>query len=107
MSCTPVLALTLKFHVFVTPFPLTLVGLPDPPVKVELCDWDVDHMDLQWMFPPSDGGAPILLYKVRTDKKENQIFLIYKEIQNGAVAKSYVTNGLPIFGELFAHFLIY
>jgi hypothetical protein len=31
-----------------------------------------------------------------TDKKENKIFLIYKEIQNGAVAKSYVTNGLLI-----------
>jgi hypothetical protein len=31
-----------------------------------------------------------------TDKKENQIFLIYKEIQNGAVAKSYMTNGLLI-----------
>jgi hypothetical protein len=29
-----------------------------------------------------------------TDKKENQIFLVYKEIQNGAVAKSYITNGL-------------
>jgi hypothetical protein len=29
-----------------------------------------------------------------TAKKENQIFLIYKEIQNGAVAKSYMTNGL-------------
>jgi hypothetical protein len=28
-----------------------------------------------------------------TDKKENQIFLIYKEIQNGAFAKSYMTNG--------------
>jgi hypothetical protein len=27
-----------------------------------------------------------------TDKKENQIFLIYKEIQNGAVAKSYTWN---------------
>ncbi len=27
-----------------------------------------------------------------TDKKENKIFLIYKEIQNGAVAKSYKTN---------------
>jgi hypothetical protein len=26
----------------------------------------------------------------RTDKKENQIFLIYKEIQSGAVAKSYM-----------------
>ncbi len=27
-----------------------------------------------------------------TDQKENQIFLIYKEILNGAVAKSYMTN---------------
>ncbi len=45
-----------------------------------------------------------------TDKKENQIFLIYKEIQNGAVAKSYMTIGLLIlyvYGEIFAHFLIY
>jgi hypothetical protein len=41
-----------------------------------------------------------------TDKNENQIFLIYKEIQNGAVAKSYMTNGLLIYGEIFAHFLI-
>ncbi len=45
--------------------------------------------------------------KLHTDKKENLIFLIYKEIQNGAVAKSYMTNGLLINGELFAHFLIY
>jgi hypothetical protein len=42
-----------------------------------------------------------------TDKKENQIFLICKEIENGAVAKSYMTNGLLIYGEIFAHFLIY
>ena len=33
-----------------------------------------------------------------TDKKENQIFLIYKEIQKGLVAKSYMTNGLLIYG---------
>jgi hypothetical protein len=33
------------------------------------------------------------------------MFLIYKEI--GAVAKSYMTNGLLIYGEIFAHFLIY
>jgi hypothetical protein len=32
----------------------------------------------------------------RTDKKENQIFLIYKEILNRAVAKSYMTNVLLI-----------
>jgi hypothetical protein len=31
-----------------------------------------------------------------TDKKENLIFLMYKEIQNGAVAKSYMTNSLLI-----------
>ncbi len=43
----------------------------------------------------------------RTDKKENQMFLINKEIQNGAVAKSYMTNGLLIYGEIFSHFLIY
>jgi hypothetical protein len=42
-----------------------------------------------------------------TDKKENQFFFIYKEIQNGAVAKSYMTHGLLIYGEIFAHFLIY
>jgi hypothetical protein len=44
---------------------------------------------------------------VRNDKKENQIFLTNKEIQNGAVAKSYMTNGLIIYGEIFAHFVIY
>jgi hypothetical protein len=42
-----------------------------------------------------------------TDKKENQIFLLYKEIQNRAVAKSYMTNGLPIYGEILAYFLVY
>ncbi len=42
-----------------------------------------------------------------TDKKENQIFLIYKDIQSGAVAKSYMTNGLLIYREIFTHILIY
>ncbi len=41
-----------------------------------------------------------------TDKK-NQIFLIYKESQSGAVAKSYMTKGLLIHGEISAHFLKY
>ncbi len=39
---------------------------------------------------------PALLY---TDKKENQIFLIYKEIQSGAVAKSYMSKGFLIWGN--------
>jgi hypothetical protein len=42
-----------------------------------------------------------------TDEKENLIFLIYKEIQNRAVTKSYMTNGLLVYGEIFAHFIIY
>ncbi len=33
----------------------------------------------------------------RTDKKENQIFLIYKEIQNGAAATSFMTKGFLIY----------
>jgi hypothetical protein len=37
----------------------------------------------------------------------NQIFLIDKKIQNVAVAKSYMTNDFLIYGEIFAHFIIY
>ncbi len=52
-------------------------------------------------------GLRVKHNKCYIDKKENQIFLIYKEIQIGAVAKSYLTNGLLIYGKIFAHFLIY
>jgi hypothetical protein len=33
------------------------------------------------------------------DKKENQFFPHYKEIQSGAVAKSYMRKGFPIYEE--------
>jgi hypothetical protein len=42
-----------------------------------------------------------------TDKKENQIFRIVKEIQNGAVAKSYLRNGLLIYEEMCKYITIY
>jgi hypothetical protein len=35
-----------------------------------------------------------------TDKKENQIFLIYREIQSGTVAKSYMRKGFLIYEEM-------
>jgi hypothetical protein len=41
--------------------------------------------------------APSLLSPVYTDKKESKNFLIYKEIRNGAVAKSNIANGLLIY----------
>ena len=37
-------------------------GPPDPPKNVNLCDWDADHMDLQWDYPPKDGGAKVTHY---------------------------------------------
>jgi hypothetical protein len=36
-----------------------------------------------------------------------KFFLIYKEIQMGSGAKSYITNGLLMHGEICAHFLTY
>ncbi len=42
-----------------------------------------------------------------TDKKENQIFLIYKEIQSGAVAKWYMRKGFLIYEEMRKYFPIY
>ncbi len=46
-------------------------------------------------------------YSLRTDKKENQIFLIYKEIQSGAVAKSYMRKDFLIYDEMRKYFPIY
>ncbi len=48
-----------------------------------------------------------ILVLCHTDKKVNQIFLIYKEIQNGAVAKSYMRKGFLINEEMRKYFPIY
>ncbi len=42
-----------------------------------------------------------------TDKKENQVFLIYKEIQSGADAKSYMRKRFLIYEEMRKYFPIY
>jgi hypothetical protein len=59
------------------------------------------------LWQASGPPTKMLCHHRYTDKKETQIFLIYQVIQNGAVAKWYMTNGLLIYGEIFAHFLIY
>ncbi len=48
-----------------------------------------------------------VFYSVLTDKKENLIFLIYKEIQSGAVAKSCMRKGFLIYEEMRKYFPIY
>jgi hypothetical protein len=40
------------------------------------------------------------MYIMYTDKKENTIFPIYKEIQSGAVAKSYIRKGILIYEDM-------
>ncbi len=40
-------------------------------------------------------------------KKENKIFLICKEIQSGAIAKSYMRKGFLIYEEMRKYFPIY
>jgi hypothetical protein len=40
-----------------------------------------------------------------TDKKENKIFLIYKEIQMGAVGKSFMRKGFLIYEEMRKYYL--
>ncbi len=62
-----------------------------------------DIMDLEPFFCTDKINAKLSTLL----KNENQIFLIYREIQSGAVTKSYITNGLLIYRELFAHFLIF
>jgi hypothetical protein len=42
-----------------------------------------------------------------TDKKENQFFPIYKEIQSEAIANSYMRKGFQIYEEMLIYFPIY
>ncbi len=80
------------------------------PITISLHRMAVPLLPQSWQsaklfLQSSELGLPQPL--PRTDEKENKIFLIYQEIQNGAVAKLYMTNVLLIYGEIFAHFLIY
>ncbi len=46
------------------------------------------------------------VYGIYTDKKWNKIFLTYKEIQSGAVAKSYMRKGFLIYEKVRKYFPI-
>ncbi len=59
------------------------------------------RFNFNFRFRSENEGAPY------TDKKENQTFLIYREIQSGAVAKSYMGKGFLIYEEMRKYFPIY
>ena len=42
---------------------------PGPPRNVEVADWDQDRVDLKWLAPESDGGAPITAYVVECKER--------------------------------------
>jgi hypothetical protein len=45
--------------------------------------------------------CPLSNFKIQyTDKKEKKIFLKYRELQSGAVAKSYMRKGFLIYEEM-------
>jgi hypothetical protein len=96
-----VFAVLLLFSSFLPPFSLLLLYYP-------LCSHPLPlFFPLIFTLSPLPESHSFLNSLLHTDKKENQIVLIYREIQSGAVAKSYMTNGLLIYGEIFANFLIY
>ncbi len=78
-------------RVSVPPYPL-----PPPPRENQVYDrgttlpqtWKLDVVQCNWKRRDLAEWFKWLTYKY-TVKKENKIFLIYQEIQNGAVAKSY------------------
>jgi hypothetical protein len=51
--------------------------------------------------------SELTVSNVCTDKKENKIFLIYKVIQSGAIAKSYLRKGFLIYEEMRKYLVIY
>jgi hypothetical protein len=52
-------------------------------------------------------NSPLHKLPAYTDQKENQISLIYKEIQSGVVAKLYMRKGFLIYEEMRKYFPIY
>jgi hypothetical protein len=52
-------------------------------------------MELHFHYIPPRGGEQF--YCICTDKKEKKIFLLYKEMQSGAVAMSYMRRPLVIY----------
>ncbi len=75
------------------------------------------HTPVQWRHPknvtpiahryPSPARPEFDTTSRHTDKKENGLFLIYKEIQMGSVAKSYMGKGFLIYEEMPKYLTIY
>ncbi len=88
------------------PFP-TNMALHLIPYKFCKYMWKILQLswsEMSWESTILETESDLLLFSKilegYTDKKENQIFLIYKEVQSGAVAKSYMRKGFLIYEEI-------
>ncbi|XP_074598807.1 projectin protein bent isoform X2 [Brevipalpus obovatus] len=59
---------------------------PSIPGRPEPTDWDVDHVDLTWKPPMTDGGSPITGYRIEKRKKGTHKWVKGANI-NGNVAQ--------------------
>ncbi len=76
------------------------------------CNAPSDNLFLNGIKGSTDFGFLMLncicfLWDPCIDKKDYKIFLIYKEIQSGAVAKSYMRKSFLIYEEMREYFPIY
>ncbi len=80
--------------------------------RVETEDREVERsgnhrVHTEWQRPLSVLHSFMMVISAHTDKKENQIFLIHKEIQMEMVAKSYMRKTFLIHKELRKYLTIY
>jgi hypothetical protein len=69
--------------------------------------WGESHTENNISFLGLKGSLSYVCKLCTLIKKVNQIFLIYKEIQSGAAAKSYMRKGFLIYEEMRKYFPIY
>jgi hypothetical protein len=71
----------------------------------------INHQSVKFLKGQCHDREHRTIYSSRiwlyTDKKENQIFLKYKEIQSGAFAKSFMRKGFLMYEEMRKYFPIY
>ncbi len=64
-------------------------------------------MEQKIFVPVTSENTPSVRSILHTDRKENKVFLIYKEIQSGGVAKSYMRKGFLKYEKMRKYFPIY
>ncbi len=75
-------------------------------MKKILANISYNPLYFHWSLPSSPPFSVHSSTKY-TDKKENEIFHFYKEIQMGAVSKSYMRKGFLIYEEMRKYLVIY